>query len=119
PEGRIGPDLHRLAALDDVSLGARDHERCTGRPVVAGVGHDLAMLGPHLQTIKIGDRSHWPAEHRIGGDLVDAAPRDPDLARVLAQAVDELLSVARCHSELPKHSRKQYGSFAAFATRQD
>ena len=100
------------AALDDVGRRARDHERGAGRPVLAGVSHDLAMLRPHLQIVEIGDRPNRPPEHRVGGDVVDAAPRDPDLARMLAQAVDELLSVARCHQSLPKLRRQQYGSFA-------
>jgi hypothetical protein len=37
-----GPDFHRLAALDEIAAGARDHERLpAGR---TGIGHDLAVL---------------------------------------------------------------------------
>ena len=47
PERRIGPDLHALAALDQVGVvrGVRNELPASSPVVLADVGHHLAMLG--------------------------------------------------------------------------
>ena len=100
-EGGVGPDFHGLAALDEIGVGARDHERAAGEPAVAGIGHDLAVLRLRLQIVELRDRLNGPPKDRIGCDVADAPARDPNLSRRPAQAFDEFFSVSRCHQQLP------------------
>jgi hypothetical protein len=97
-EGGVCPDLHRFATLHDVGEAARDHERRTGNSALADIGHDLAVFRPCLQVVERRDGFDWAAKHRVGGDVVDASARDPDLARMSPQPLDELASAARRHS---------------------
>src|SRR5436190_24146463 len=81
-------------------MRARDHERAAGRTVLTGIGHDLAVLRLRLQVVELRDRLHRAPKHRVGRDVVHAPARDPDLTWIAAQALDEILSVARCHQQL-------------------
>ncbi len=96
-EGGVSPDLHRFTALHQVGGCARNQERRAGGSVLSRVGHDVAVRGRDLQVVEVGDRLYRTAEHRVGGDVVDAPARDPDLARLRPQPLDEFLSTTRRH----------------------
>src|SRR5712671_4987656 len=117
-EARIGPDLHRQPALDEVGLAARDQERSAIGPAAAVVAmtHGVAMLGRHLKIVQRGDRLHRPGKHRIGGDVINPAAGDPDLARRAAQAFDEFASTPHRHFPAPQGTTFAYNLASARAS---
>ena len=96
-ESGVGPDLHGPTALDQIGVAARDHEGTAGPLAAVGIGHDLAMLRLRLQIVELRDRLNGPLKDRIGRDVADAPPGDPNLSRRRAQALDVRFSVSRCH----------------------
>ena len=79
-EGRVGPDLHRLAPLDEIGMGLRHHERRASRlaAVFRRVGHHGAVLRQRLQVEQLRDGADRPPEHRIGRDVLHPPARDPN-----------------------------------------